>query len=212
MTDIERMYGKRKPIAVRKPLFPLDTNKAYQQKDPSETAAPHEDNPHESTPTATEGETASESELETETETDAQATPKGQPRHVTAAMHGIPRRSSSRPRVSEHDLYHKYFRRDAVLLHNIDLFRYVLNLNDWHLHLRGRPYQVVGQHARPFDFLPRRCILSSGHDPPCDLGNTLCTRVRLVPLPQLWTGPSFTRAKSVQVHRSTLPQELSLPS
>lgn len=120
---IERMYGKRKPIAVRKPLFPLDTNKAYQKKDPSETDTSHEDTVHESTPPATEGETASESELETETETESVGTPKGKPRPVTAAMHGLSRRSSSRPRVSEHDLYHKYFRRDAVLLHNIDLFR-----------------------------------------------------------------------------------------
>lgn len=115
---------------MRKPLFPLDTNKAYQQKDLSETDASHEDIAHESTPPATEGETASESELETDTETEYIATPEGKPRPVTAAIHGLPRRSSSRPRVSEHDLYHKYFRRDAVLLHNIDLFRHVLNLNN----------------------------------------------------------------------------------
>ncbi|KAL4071616.1 phospholipid methyltransferase-domain-containing protein [Scleroderma yunnanense] len=126
---IERMYGKRKPIAVRKPLFPLSTSKARQQK--SETDTSHEDSAHESstTPAATEGETASESELETETETDSIATPKGNSRHtldgpfVHTSKRGLSKTSSSRLQVSEHDLYNKYFRRDAVILHNIDLFR-----------------------------------------------------------------------------------------
>ena len=64
--------------------------------------------------------------------TETVATPKGKPRLVTAVMYGLPKWSSTWPRVSEHDLCHKYFRWDAVLLHSIDLFKHVLNLNNWH--------------------------------------------------------------------------------
>ena len=89
-----------------------------------ENDASHEDSAHEaSTPAATEGETASESELDTEIETESVATPKGKPRSDSTSTRG-------RPQVSEHDLYHKYFRRDIVILQNIDLFRYVPNFRD----------------------------------------------------------------------------------
>ncbi|KAG6333073.1 hypothetical protein ID866_6015 [Astraeus odoratus] len=126
---IERMYGKRKPIAVRKPLFPEGTNKARQSKESSLPDTLHDDSAHEaSTPAATEGETASDTDLETETEADGNATPRIQPRHgphVSGAS--TPRatfsRRSSRQQLSQHDLLHKYFRRDVVILQNLDLLR-----------------------------------------------------------------------------------------
>lgn len=101
VVDIERMYGKRKPIAVRKPLFLLDlTNMARGQKEngPAENDA-SEDSAHEApTPAATEGETASDSELDIEIETEFVATPKGKPRSDSTS-------TRSRPQVSEHNLY-----------------------------------------------------------------------------------------------------------
>ncbi|KAI6046577.1 phospholipid methyltransferase-domain-containing protein [Pisolithus marmoratus] len=124
---IERMYGKRKPIAVRKPLFPDGASKPRQvnNKEMPISDTYHEDSVNESTPGATEGETASESELETDT----MSTPRSQPRRgrelpaVVGATVDSSRRPGSRQLISEHDLHHKYFRRDVVILHNIDLLR-----------------------------------------------------------------------------------------
>ncbi|KAI6148071.1 phospholipid methyltransferase-domain-containing protein [Pisolithus tinctorius] len=127
---IERMYGQRKPIAVRKPLLSDGISKPRQVsgKEMPVSGTYHDDSMSESTPAATEGETASESELETETEADAMPTPESHPRHgrkpsvVCGAMADSGGRESRHP-VSQHDLHHKYFRRDVVILHNIDLLR-----------------------------------------------------------------------------------------
>jgi phosphatidylethanolamine N-methyltransferase len=89
-----------------------------------------------STPTATEGETATDSDaLDTEIEIDldGKINDNGM---VSAANSGTftpPKRTATsgdremrrfkEHGVSQHDLFNKYFRRDTVLLHNIDLFR-----------------------------------------------------------------------------------------
>ncbi|KIJ61193.1 hypothetical protein HYDPIDRAFT_183320 [Hydnomerulius pinastri MD-312] len=125
---IERMYGKRKPIAVRKPLFSTGPRKARQQKDNDPSPLPSHDDSADglSTPAATEGETASETDLETETETESM-TPTMQSRKVLddpLMKNESPKRPSKQVQsVSQHDLHHKYFRRDVVVFHNIDLLR-----------------------------------------------------------------------------------------
>lgn len=118
--DIERMYGKRQPIAVRKPL-------ASTRKQDVATLATSRQAPTDvlSTPSATEAETASETDIETEVETPI-PTRKPSKNHHTPRMRNesLKRTAVQQQPVSMHDLHHKYFRRDAVGLHNIDLLRY----------------------------------------------------------------------------------------
>jgi phosphatidylethanolamine N-methyltransferase len=82
------------------------------------------------TPTATDGDTATESDaLVTEPEEDLNGHA-----NITTSNSGTftpPKRTAStveRKRIkgsgtTQHDLLNKYFRRDTVLLHNVDLFR-----------------------------------------------------------------------------------------
>ncbi|KAH7911129.1 phospholipid methyltransferase-domain-containing protein [Hygrophoropsis aurantiaca] len=128
---IERMYGKRTPIALRKPLFTSAERKVRSQKDPSPIPPASEDETVEqlSTPAITEGETATETDLETETETEGEHTPVikdkrlcgSQPPMITRSESA--RRAASELGVSQHDLHNKYFRRDTVILQNVDLLR-----------------------------------------------------------------------------------------
>ncbi|KAH7924203.1 hypothetical protein BV22DRAFT_1196127 [Leucogyrophana mollusca] len=128
---IERMYGKRTPIALRKPLFTSTSRKVRSQKDPSPLPSPSEDEAVEqlSTPAVTEGETATETELDTETETECESTPvlKEKPlrgsQSPSSASSKSARRAASELGVSQHDLHNKYFRRDTVVLQNVDLLR-----------------------------------------------------------------------------------------
>ncbi|KAI0651121.1 phosphatidylethanolamine N-methyltransferase [Trametes meyenii] len=133
---IERTYGQRKPLAQRSPLLPKASRKledvpeshARQSSVSSiaSTEAP--------TPSATEGETATESEevyTETETEQEQDSTlDRKSKRHNSLGLspvssrEDISRGSSRRVQaVSQHDLFHRYFRKDTVFLHNIDLLR-----------------------------------------------------------------------------------------
>lgn len=120
-SDIERMYGKRQPIAVRKPLASTGSRK----RNGALPATPLQDcTDGLSTPPATEGETASETELETEIETDDTLTRKPSDScHASRLSNDSLKGPAVQQLVSEHDLYHKYFRRDVVGLHNIDLLR-----------------------------------------------------------------------------------------
>ena len=130
--DIERTYGQRKPLAARSPVVPRSARKSSdegsethsRQASISSTASMEAP-----TPSATEGETATESEelvTDTETETELDGTTPA-PKRFTASPTMAPKELSARPRrqtVSQHDLFHRYFRKDVLLLHNIDLFRY----------------------------------------------------------------------------------------
>jgi phosphatidylethanolamine N-methyltransferase len=112
------MYGKRQRIAVRKPLASTSPRK----QNAAPPAASHQDcTDGLSTPPATEGETASETELETEFETDT-PTPKSLPT-PRVSNESLKKTAVQQQTVSEHDLYYKYFKRDVVGLHNIDLLR-----------------------------------------------------------------------------------------
>ena len=118
--DIERMYGKRQPIAVRKPV----ASSCRKRNCPPPATSDQDSADGFLTPPTTEGETASETELETEVETDV-PTPKASKGHTPSlssdSFKGIA--VQQQQLVSQHDLYHKYFRRDVVGLHNIDLLR-----------------------------------------------------------------------------------------
>ncbi|KAL7413484.1 phospholipid methyltransferase-domain-containing protein [Mrakia frigida] len=129
---IERVYGgPKKPLASRVPLAssqtPLSTPHS-EGMDSSTSALDTND-----TPGATEGETASETELSDHVD--------GLPSTFSVPLKANARSSSflstssginpagnvrtrSRAKsVSMHDLYHRFFRKDVVVLKNIDLFR-----------------------------------------------------------------------------------------
>jgi phosphatidylethanolamine N-methyltransferase len=149
ITDIERMYGQRKAIAKRTPLFP-SRRKSTPLPSCNETASsstitsvvatpPVEADLADilSTPVATEGETATETDFETEVEIDddtpvadivSHKISKHQPQHSIASSMSSSGGADGAPRyrkkaVSQHDLLNKYFRRDAVVIRNIDLLR-----------------------------------------------------------------------------------------
>ncbi|KIY48597.1 phosphatidylethanolamine N-methyltransferase [Fistulina hepatica ATCC 64428] len=121
---IERMYGQRKPIARRTPIAaPL------RQAEQLTTV------PDLPTPSATEGETATETDLETEAETEMDAPTaslmkKHKPHLSDASSSSLSMRSfphaqfrQHKPAASQHDLLTKYFRRDTLIVANLDLMR-----------------------------------------------------------------------------------------
>ncbi|KAH9943892.1 phosphatidylethanolamine N-methyltransferase [Amylocystis lapponica] len=142
---IERTYGQRKPLAHRSPILGTFQETACARHLLHRIAF----SPRFcgvccryrlSTPSATEGESATETdgpmtETETETELELKKTSRrvkrqlGSPRTSVSSMSsnadtlaGISRRSHSPP-LSQHDLLHRYFRQDTIILHNIDIFR-----------------------------------------------------------------------------------------
>ncbi|KAJ7827877.1 phosphatidylethanolamine N-methyltransferase [Mycena olivaceomarginata] len=122
---IERMYGQRKAIARRTPVRPRTSPVDSTSATPSTTvsSALGLDGYTSSTPSATEGDTATETDLETETELEAEvevAVSTGKPSDASSTFAPGPPKKRA---VSQHDLFHKYFRRDTVILKNVDLFR-----------------------------------------------------------------------------------------
>ncbi|KAG5645124.1 phosphatidylethanolamine N-methyltransferase [Asterophora parasitica] len=128
---IERLYGQRKAIAKRTPIFPTTRAKSTANAvASSSTAPPPEADPADilSTPAATEGETATETELETETEMEfstisdrKKSNHQSQPSVSSNGTSAEPR--YKRKPASQHDLLNKYFRRDTVVIRNLDLHR-----------------------------------------------------------------------------------------
>ncbi|KAI0920604.1 phosphatidylethanolamine N-methyltransferase, variant 2 [Taiwanofungus camphoratus] len=133
---IERTYGQRKPLAQRSPVLSATRHKAgpssgSHSRQSSTTSIASVDL---ATPSATEGESATETdelltETETETEFETSAVNRTAKRRSTrvftstsAGSEEVPRRSGS-PLLSQHDLLNRYFRKDTILLHNIDLLR-----------------------------------------------------------------------------------------
>ncbi|KAI0092346.1 phosphatidylethanolamine N-methyltransferase [Irpex rosettiformis] len=137
---IERTYGQRKLLAKRTPLLPVTKKSASSEKSTSEervrsasisSAASLEL----STPSATEGESGTETD-DLHTDSDCETENEG-----GKILRGHKRRQSSnvsfasignsmavdmirtKSVTSQHDLFNRYFRKDAVLLHNIDLLR-----------------------------------------------------------------------------------------
>ncbi|KAF7297358.1 Phosphatidylethanolamine N-methyltransferase [Mycena indigotica] len=132
---IERMYGQRKAIAKRTPVRPRRGQSTSNTATPTTSAdtSPELDGYASSTPSITEGETATETDLETEMEGELGAAPlpagrikRHQPTVSIASSSSFDAtqdmRNKEKP-ISQHDLFNKYFRRDTIILKNIDLFR-----------------------------------------------------------------------------------------
>ena len=240
--DIQRMYGKRKVIAKRTPLFPSSPDSGVASKAGISTSmagtstsstlpATISTNDQElgdvlSTPAATEGETATETETEPETTTteaeveeqiqtemDTQAqytlpgrhpvqkrvqpsTPKlnsnSKSRHqpqlsISSVSSGVGARvgeyaySNNRKKrgMSQHDLLNKYFRRDAVVLRNVDLLRYVVVFAFFTLHQLTTFYteqttQCWSSSYSTLSFSPSFPLLHSHSPIPLSFGCTFC--------------------------------------
>lgn len=130
---IERMYGQRKLIAKRVPVAPSKT-KTNGDSRSDKNEATGKTSTDDLTPAMTDGETATETELETETETEAPAGSRKRCRSKrqqrdsssSSSTDGQCSEYCSTPRtkaISQHDLFNKYFRRDTVILKNVDLLR-----------------------------------------------------------------------------------------
>ena len=127
LPDIERMYGQRKLIAQRIPVVtPKAIGTADDNSDVNQCGV--DDLP---VPAMTDDETATDTELETETEAEANVEAEMPPssrkkdQDSTSGSSGTGQ-SNSVPQkkiVSQHDLFNKYFRRDTVILKNIDILR-----------------------------------------------------------------------------------------
>lgn len=113
------MYGQRKPIAQRTPLIPSNISRSSLTASgpPTRPRSRSETDPDLSTPGATEGET-SDPDSELDTEVDEAYTPA---RSITSSKDkpGFPQ-----PMMTLHDLMNLYFRKDTLMLHNLDIFRY----------------------------------------------------------------------------------------
>ncbi len=137
IADIERTYGQRKPLAARSPIQPRlsriasedSLQSSHIRKASSSSFSSIDETP---TPAVTEGETATESEeliTDIETETETVSTPRGIKKFKALSSKSSkdsfsrPGSPKSRQAVSQHDLFHRYFREDALLLHNLDVFR-----------------------------------------------------------------------------------------
>ncbi|KAJ7203599.1 phospholipid methyltransferase-domain-containing protein [Mycena pura] len=126
---IERAYGQRKAIGKRTPVRPRVSPVASTSATPpiASTSCATLDGYASSTPSATEGDTATETELETETEDGEIHAPAARrsghqpkPSDASSASVSLPKKKKA---ISQHDLFTKYFRRDTIILKNIDLFR-----------------------------------------------------------------------------------------
>lgn len=149
--DIERFYGQPKAIAKRTPIVTKKSSDRSEavNPEPSTSTAPTSSS-YPPTPAITEGDTATDTELETEVEDDVSPLVPGPSRTGKAKLtNGNVKRHQQtfsmdstissngalvgaggpqkRKAVSHHDLLNKYFRRDAVVLRNLDLLRYVLS-------------------------------------------------------------------------------------
>lgn len=115
--------------------------------------------------------------------------------------------------MSQHDLLNKYFKRDAVLLRNIDFFRfgYLILIASW---LFALTLWVHEQSLRS-DAVPRHRVRDRANPAAGDGAEgrhsvALRARVCVVFLPLLRTRAPAARAEREQVYCPTLPQELPL--
>jgi hypothetical protein len=111
--DIERLYGQRKPLAMRIPLFIPDGKEEQHVRRTSGASSTGV-----STPSFTEGDTATETEVETEVEDTLPA----RETNIHSPLIKISSKRRARP-MTQHDLLNRYFRKDTIGLHNIDLLR-----------------------------------------------------------------------------------------
>ncbi|KAF8510469.1 phosphatidylethanolamine N-methyltransferase [Hysterangium stoloniferum] len=121
---IERMYGQRKPIAQRTPLFaPQMARSATPPGARPRKPRAVLDMDISTTPTVTEGET-SEPETDLETEMDEVYGPSTSVQQRNDSPSRAPPVKRPRaPTLTQHDLMNMYFRKDTLIIRNIDPFR-----------------------------------------------------------------------------------------
>ena len=142
IVDIERTYGQRKLLAQRTPFVPASSRKAAGDgtplKDHVRSASVSSTlSISSATPSATEGETATETdgpdtESDSGTENEARSFSRtrktradSETRFTASSTYSVDVPPRDRSPVSQHDLFNRYFRKDVVLLHNLDPLRYV---------------------------------------------------------------------------------------
>ena len=124
------MYGQRKLLASRVPLVVTKPRKATPSPRERLRTLPTDEVEELTTPGPTEGDTATESEIEPETETETELdTPKVKdiPKFgsSTSLTSGTLTQATTAERKSttQHDIMNRYFRKEPILLQNIDPFR-----------------------------------------------------------------------------------------
>lgn len=112
LTDIERTYGERKPLAARMPM----QNKTVPRSAP---AAPSLDDDLTSTPALT------DASAESDTETDDASYQEDRSRQRRSSSTGsVPQfKSPAQDTTTRHDLDNKYFHHDLLVFKNFDVFR-----------------------------------------------------------------------------------------
>lgn len=143
---IERTYGQRKILAQRIPVMPRHKktesvdgqsvspasggrNRGHVSTGSTSSMSSFtSDQGNLSTPAPTEGDTATETELETERETDVEVEITSRSRQTTPPIERAFYDQSTHENTpttpaSQHDLMNSYFRKDTLLMSNIDLLR-----------------------------------------------------------------------------------------
>ncbi|KAI0339118.1 phosphatidylethanolamine N-methyltransferase [Trametopsis cervina] len=132
---IERTYGQRKLLAKRTPLLTSNKKLAAEDAIPEDrgrsASVSSTISAELSTPSATEGESGTETDgphTDSDSETEGEGGRSGICKHrrhssgTSFSSHSVSLPSEAK-RTSQHDLFNRYFRKDVVLLHNIDLLR-----------------------------------------------------------------------------------------
>ncbi|KDQ08942.1 hypothetical protein BOTBODRAFT_37465 [Botryobasidium botryosum FD-172 SS1] len=113
---IERTYGQRKVIAMRQPLTPSKRS-ASAPSVLTHSRSPTEDSVDFSTPAATDAATATDTETE-----DNYDDPFTHSRNSSTSRPSVRPVTKTHP-LTQYDLLNRYFRKDVIGIHNIDLFR-----------------------------------------------------------------------------------------
>lgn len=143
--DIERTYGQRKILAQRIPIMPRHRKSPSVDGQPGSPPSSARNRGHAQTgsvssissfasdqadlptPPPTEGETATETELEMERETDVETDVTLRSERTFTVEHSCrsetPDEITLSTPASQHDLMNSYFRKDTLLVSNVDLLR-----------------------------------------------------------------------------------------
>ena len=140
--DIERTYGQRKILAQRIPIMPRHKKSGSVDEQVTSPASGTRNRSHvptgsvssissftsdqadQPTPAPTEGDTATETELETERETDHETDFTRRTMLPVEQRSLLPDGNTPATPASQHDLMNSYFRKDTLLISNIDLLRW----------------------------------------------------------------------------------------
>jgi len=139
--DIERTYGQRKILAQRIPIMPRHKNSGSLDEQLASPASGIRNRSHAPAgsvssissfasdqtdqPTPTEGDPVTEPETEREADLETEPAPRSQTTSPVEQPSRSPPPDGNAPLTpaSQHDLMNSYFRKDTLLISNIDLLR-----------------------------------------------------------------------------------------